>query len=127
MLRTITRSALVLGLAAIAATAWAADVSGKWVLAFKVQDQERKQPMELKQDGEKLTGTLVGRNDQKTEIKDGTVKGNDVAFTVTREIQGTQVKSVYKGKVDGDSMKGTFAVNFGGQERTIDWTATRMK
>src|SRR5687767_10369530 len=112
MLRTITRGAVIIGLAALAATAWAADVSGKWIMAFKVQDTERKQPLELKQEGEKLTGTLTGRNDQKTEIKDGTIKGNDLSFTVSREIQGQQVKSLYKGKVDGDTLKGTFSVNF---------------
>ena len=127
MLRNFTRCALVLGLAALATSARAADVTGKWTMAYKVQDTERKQPMELKQEGEKLTGTVVGRNDQKTEIKDGTVKGNDVAFSITREVQGQQLKSLYKGKVDGDTMKGTFSINFGGQERTIDWTATRVK
>lgn len=127
MTRHLTRWALVAVLAATTAAAAWADATGKWTWTTNFQGNEVKQTLELKQDGEKLTGTLTGRNGTKTEIKDGTAKGNEISFAVVRERNGQEIKTVYKGKVDGDTIKGTTTTNVGGQDRTRDWTATRAK
>ena len=113
--------------ASLAAAAWAADATGKWTWTVRFNDQEFKSTMELKQEGEKLTGTVTGRNGSKTEIKEGTVKGSDLAFHVIREFNGNEVKIRYKGKVEGDTIKGMTIFSRDGEERTIDWTAMREK
>jgi len=50
--------------------------------------------LELKVDGDKVTGTLTspGRDGTpaKTEISDGKLKDGEVSFTVTREFNGTR-------------------------------------
>ena len=79
----------------------AADVTGKWTAQVAGRDgQTREQTFTLKADGEKLTGTTSGmQGGADVEIKDGTVKGDDIAFTVVRNFQGQEVKILYKGKV----------------------------
>lgn len=112
----------------VSASAWAADASGKWTWKTRFQDNEFTNNAEFKQEGEKLTGTITGRNaDQKTPIKEGKVVGSDVSFVVERERNGQVFKMVYKGKIDGDTIKGNRIITRDGQERTIEWTATRVK
>jgi len=125
MVHRLTRWAAVAVLALFAvSTAFAADATGKWTWNVTIQGNEVKQMLELKQDGEKLTGSLTGRNNQKIEIKDGTVKGQRHLLVVVRERNGQEIKITYKGKLDGDTIKGTIAPE-GGQSR--EWTATRAK
>ena len=128
MFRQVTRWAAVTALTAVVATAaWAADASGKWTWTQRRQQNDVTVNCELKQDGEKLTGAIIGENGNKTEIKDGSVKDGMVKFSVTRSRNGQDFTIVYSGKLDGDTIKGNTTVNFNGQERKRDWTATRAK
>jgi hypothetical protein len=86
--------------ALLAVGAWAADVTGKWVGKMETPNGSRDVTYNLKQEGDKLTGTVPGRNGE-TPISEGTVKGDDVAFTVTRG----ERKTSYTGKVAGGEMK----------------------
>jgi hypothetical protein len=126
--RTLIRS-IAAGAASLflAAAVWAADANGKWNWTMRRGDNEVQQTLELKQDGEKLTGALLGRNDRKTEIKDGTIKNNELSFAVVRERNGQEFKTVYKGKLEGDTIKGTVTSTRNGEERSREWTATRAK
>ena len=54
----------------------------------------------------------------------GTVKGNEIAYTITVDAQGQQFTLTYKGKIDGDTITGT--VDFGGMG-TATWTVKRKK
>jgi len=112
----------------VAAGAWAAtDVTGKWNWTQRGQNgDEVKVMMDLKQDGEKLTGTVT-RMDMKSEISDGKIKDNDLSFIVVREINGNQFKVNYKGKVEGDTIKGNISINLNGEDRMFDWMATKAK
>jgi hypothetical protein len=127
MLRNVARWTAVAAVTTIAAVAaWAAPVDGKWSWTQMRQDQQVIMVLELKADGEKLTGTLT-RGERKDEIKEGTIKGADLAFVTVVERDGNQFKTNYKGKLDGDKIAGTITSNFGGQERTREWTANRAK
>ena len=66
---------------------------------------------------------MVGRNNQETAIEEATFKDNEVAFLVTRERNGQKNVTKYKGKLDGDVIKGKS--ERGGKER--DWEAKREK
>ena len=75
-----------------------------------------------KQEGEKLTGTHVG---QLGELPlTGTVKGNEIAFTITAEAEGQKFTLTYTGKTDGNTITGT--VDFAGMG-TMTWTAKRKQ
>ena len=91
-------------------SAWAADVAGKWTATVPgAQGQgESTITFVLKVDGEKLSGTL--NNTQApgdVQIAEGKVSGDEISFSLTRDIGGTQTKVLWKGKISGDEIKFT--------------------
>ena len=86
-------------------TAIAQDATGTWTWTQAGRDggAERKMTLTLKQDGEKLTGKLSspgrdGGEARETEISEGSVKGGEVTFSVTREFNGNQITSNTPGR-----------------------------
>jgi hypothetical protein len=106
-----------------------ADATGKWTWMQRrgQNGQEMTRTLELKQEGEKLTGFMLGRNDMKIEIKEATVKGNEISFVTITDRNGQQMKTMYKGKVEGDLIKGSIITTRDGQERNRPWEAKRAK
>jgi len=87
--------------------AQAADITGKWTAQVPGRDgQTRETSFTFKVEGEKLTGTTTGRQGD-VAITDGTVKGDAIAFTVVANMQGAEVKILYKGTVTGEEIKFT--------------------
>jgi hypothetical protein len=108
------------------ALAWAADVNGKWVAQVPGRGgQMRETTFNFKAEGEKLTGTVTGMQGE-APISDGTIKGDDIAFTQTFEMQGNSIKVIYKGKVSGDEIKFT-RMREGGNQPPAEFTAKRVK
>jgi opacity protein-like surface antigen len=109
----------VLALSAVlAVSAFAADVTGKWVGKMETPNGSRDVIFNLKQDGEKLTGSTTGRGGD-TPISDGSVKGDDVAFTVVRSFNGQEFKTNYKGTVAGSDLKLKFTMMEQDREITL--------
>ena len=107
--------ALVLLLSLAAA---AAEVGGKWRAEFSTPDgTARVNTFTFKQEGEKLTGTVAGSQDE-TPIENGTVKGDEVSFAANRPFG----RFTYKGKASGEQIK--FSVDFNGNSFEI--TAKRI-
>jgi len=102
-----------------------AAVAGKWTAQVPGRDgQTRDVTFNFKTAGDKLTGTVSGRQGD-TEITDGKVKGDEVSFDVTMTMQGNTAKMTYKGKVAGDEIK--FTRQREGSDRTSEFTAHRAK
>ena len=98
-----------------------ASVAGKWIMMSNGSDGTAVSTMRLTQDGATIKGTMKPENGDELTIESGTVKGQDVTFSVTRKGKNGDSKVEYKGTVSGDSMKGTFQQ---GQE-SVKWTAKR--
>jgi len=131
MMRNVKRWGAVAALAVItSAVAWAAAADGKWTWKQPGRQggAEVTMTLELKQDGEKLTGTVVREgSDMKTELSEGKIKDNEISFVVVREFNGNQFKTAYKGKLDGDAIKGNVISTRQGQEQSREWVANRAK
>src|SRR5438477_46877 len=85
----------------------ASGASGKWVAQVAGRDgQTHEQTINLKEEGEKLTGTVSGRQGD-VAISEGRVKGDEVSFNVTMSFQGREMRMAYKGKLTGDEIKFT--------------------
>ena len=109
----------VAALALLLAPAFAADVSGKWRAEFTTPDgTARVNDFTFKQDGEKLTGSVAGSQDE-TPIAGGSVKGDEISFTAERPFG----RFAYKGRIAADEIK--FTVSF--QENSFEITAKRAK
>ena len=86
----------------MAAAAPAADIAGKWdVTAQSPAGRSMKLELVLKQDGDKIAGTL-GSDRGTVDLTDAKLEGSDLSFKIT-------VEGVYTVKLalSGDSMKGT--------------------
>ena len=76
----------------------------------------------LKQEGEKLTGTLAS---QMGEIAmEGTVVGSEIKWILNIDMGGQQVAIAFAGKVEGETMAGVFEM---GGMGTAAWTAKKRK
>jgi len=107
----------------------AADVNGTWTWTTPGRNggAERKSVLKLKTEGDKLTGTINGRQED-IKITDGKVTGDEVSFKVSRSGQnGNTFTQKYTGKVSGDSIKGKVTFDRNGEEQSRDWEAKREK
>jgi hypothetical protein len=97
-----------------------AKVAGTWQMTNQGRNGVQTNTLTLTQDGT-LKGTMKGMNGMEIPLDNGTVSGNNIDFTVTRQGRNGEVKVEYKGTVDGDTIKGTFQQG----ENSVDWTAKR--
>src|ERR1700730_14327344 len=80
------------------------DVTGKCAPNVATRAGSGAPNFTFKQDGEKLTGHYVGTFGEADLT--GTVKGTDIKFTFSVDVQGTKLDETYTGTVEKDSMKG---------------------
>jgi hypothetical protein len=105
----------------------AGDPTGTWKWTVERGGQTREQTLTLKLDGDKLTGTMPGRNNAETKIEDGKFKDGEVTFKVTREFNGQKFTAKYTAKVSGDTLKGKIETERDGQTQTREFEAKRAK
>jgi hypothetical protein len=113
----------------------AADATGTW--KWTQQGRQGGQGFEMTLKLEVKDGALSGATGPITgpqgeipgvAISDASLKGDTVAFSITREFNGNKRTTKYEGKVEGDTIKGTVErqTRDGGTQKT-DWVATRAK
>jgi hypothetical protein len=90
----------------------ASSAVGKWEFTRETQQGTRTSTLTIKPD---MTGTYTMR-DNETPISNLKVNGNDVTFTITRTFNDQEFKMEFKGKVEGDTLKGAFITNQGERE-----------
>ncbi len=82
----------------------AADPSGTWKGAIDVQGTSMPMTINLKSDGNTVTGTIDGLPNSPIEIHDGTIAGDAVTFWINADYQGQTYKVLYKGKIAADQI-----------------------
>ena len=103
--------------------AFAADVSGSWQLSVETSQGSGSPTLELRQQGEKITGTFHSQILGDAKIT-GTVKGNVIEFEFEGDAGGQTIKVSYKGTIESSTaMKGT-AVYVGLDDKAT-WSATK--
>jgi hypothetical protein len=104
---------MVLGLMVVIALA--ADVDGTWVSEFQGRGgQSMTITYTFKAEGSTLTGTVSSpMGGEPTAISDGKINGDEISFSVKREMGGNSMTMNYKGKVAGDEIKLTMEMEGG--------------
>ncbi|MBI3840027.1 MAG: hypothetical protein HY288_19060 [Planctomycetia bacterium] len=122
-------AAAIIVMGCLAATAHAAaDPNGTWNWKFTTPNgQEFELSVTLKADGDKLSGALTLPMGDKVDIKDGAFKNDEVSFTTSVERNGNTFTTKYKGKVEGDTIKGKTERERNGEVMIRDWEAKREK
>ena len=119
-----------------------ADPNGTWkvtVTSTNTQARPTPQTLKLKLDGGKLTGTLTYNSSavingkarvSEAPITEAKLQGNEISFNFTHAPSvgnGPNANYSYQGKINGDTIKGTFTMEWMGNSRTRGWEAERVK
>lgn len=110
----------ILVLMTISLSALDVNVTGDWEITMTTPRGERTQDIHFEQKGEKLTATWTGRGGEVTA--EGTVKGNEIEWSLNRSRGGREFIMTYKGKIEGDTMSGEVQM---GDMGSFEWTAKR--
>ncbi len=99
------------------------NVTGKWNMIAEGDGQSMPVMIELKQDGETITGTFSSHIGNGT-VPSGNISGNTITAIAIIEVQGQKVELKLKGKINGDKMSGSLS---GAMLPRITFTATKAK
>jgi hypothetical protein len=129
MKRLVTTALVVvlLGLAGLARAEDKKSATGTWKWTVERNGNEFHITLKLKQEGDKLTGTIDRDGQNEVKIDDGKIKDNEVTFKVEREVNGNKFTIKYKGKLEGDAIKGKSEIERDGNAMSFDWEAKRSR
>jgi hypothetical protein len=114
---------VVFAFLAAAPLVWAqAGVAGMWKMTFQTDQGAIDSDMTLKQDGQKVTGTLT--SPQGEAPIEGTFTDGKLLLSLTVDAQGQTLVITFNGALEKDTLKGD--VDFGGFG-SAQWSATRSK
>jgi hypothetical protein len=106
----LTIALLVSVVTAFAAPVGRADnITGKWSLALQAPGETVDVVLDLKQDGEAVTGSLTSSH-ASGNIAKGTYKEKKLSATASVDIQGSPTEVQIEGTVDGEKISGSLTV-----------------
>ena len=100
------------------------NVAGKWAMTLEMSMGTGTPVLDLKQDGEKISGTYTGRYG--TFDLEGKIKEQAIEFWFTMNAEGQSVSMSFTGEVaaDGQTMKGQATL---GDLGDATWSAKKEK
>ena len=119
--------ALVLGICGLARAADNVDSVGRWKCEYDIGGQKRTSTLTIKQDGDKLAGTMSWPDQKEAKLNDLKLTGGTLTFSAVRKFMDNELTVEYKLTIDGDKLKGKGAAEFGGEKREFDIEAKREK
>ena len=101
-MKAILSMALVLGLCGFARAADKVDPVGTWNCEYEIGGQQRTSTLEIKKDGDKLSGTMSWANQKDEKLKDLKFKEGKLTFSAVRKIMDNEIPIDYTLTIDGD-------------------------
>lgn len=123
--RNILSSAVIL--LVLASTALAADITGAWSGNLTMGDNQFTLTYNFKQDGAKLTGTVMAPQGDPIPLLDGKVDGDKVSFAVKVEMNGAPAKFITSGTIKGEEITITTTGEAGSDFPPVSVTLKRSK
>jgi len=115
--RNFALIAVLIVLAAVGA--WAADITGTWIGSMGDGDGGFSLTYTFKQDGDKLSGTVIGPQGDPLPLINCKLEGDQLSFAVKVDMGGNPATFSSKGTVKGDEIALTTTndagMDFGGQ------------
>lgn len=96
---------LALALFLCAASAFAADVDGKWMGSVSTPNGDFPVNFTFMADGAKLTGSMEGMDGMAIPVADGKIDGTNISFSITLDFGGMPLVLNYKGVVSAGEIK----------------------
>ncbi len=109
-----------------AAAALAADPTGTWKWTTRSPNGQIETSLKLEWKEGKLAGAYSNQFGD-TAISSATLPDDVIAFEVVRDLGGNKYVVKYRGKLEGDTIKGTIEApgHGGGESLKLDWNAKR--
>ena len=127
-MKTILSAVLVLWFCALAgAQGEKVDPVGMWKCEYEIDGMKRTSNLTIRKDGHNFAGTMSWPNQKETNLKDLKLKDGSLTFSAERTITDKTYTVEYKLTIDGDKLKGTGAVDVGGEKRPFDIEGKREK
>ncbi|HEX6278996.1 MAG TPA: hypothetical protein VFZ49_03175 [Pyrinomonadaceae bacterium] len=123
-MRSVLLSIVITVVATVAFAAVTADeVTGKWSLSVAAPGEAVEVLLDLKQEGENVTGTMASTHGSGT-ISKGSYKEKKLSATINADIQGNPTELGLEGTVDGDKISGSLTATGLG---TFPYSGSRSK
>jgi hypothetical protein len=101
-----------------------ARVAGTWRWELPVAGKPRAYEVTLEQRYQMLSGAArVG--DRTVKLQNARLRGEEIRFSFTAEVNGAPVKHEFRGKVDGDAIGGSATLSGARIEGQLEWNARR--
>jgi hypothetical protein len=126
-MKAIVSAALVLAAYGLAGAAEKADPVGTWKCEYEIGGQKRTATLIIMKDSDKLAGTMNWADQKDEKLKDLKQSDGMLTFSAVRKIMNNEIAIDYKLTVDGDTLKGKGASDFGGQRQEWDITGKKEK
>ena len=127
-MKTILSVVLILGLCGLArARDEKVDPVGTWKCEYAIGELKRTSTLTIKQDGDKLAGTMSWPDQKEAMLKDVKLKDAELSFSAERVLGENKFTVEYKFTIDGDKLKGKGEVENGGQKTEFDIEGKREK
>lgn len=102
----------------------ASPVDGTWTFTMSSPMGNVDAKVDLKADGEKLTGSFDLGSGRVWAVEDGSIKGNDIAFVLKRDRpSGGSMSYEMTGTLKGEAITGTATA----MSNTVEWSMARPK
>ena len=113
-------------LAAAAFAADPADPAGNWKWSTKSPNGEIPTTLKLELKDGKIAGAYSNQFGD-TAISNASLQDDVISFDVVRDLGGKKYVVKYRGKIEGDTIKGTIEApgRDGGEAMKLDWNAKR--
>jgi SAM-dependent methyltransferase len=102
-----------------------ANVDGVWQMRVPTPTGERRYLLRLQQQYQEVRGT-VNAEGEAILIRNATLTGDHLRFTVTTSVQGEEVQMSFDGRVSGEAMRGSVEVQGGAISGRYEWTSQRQ-
>ncbi len=126
-MKAILSLALVFGFCGVVGAADKVDPVGTWKCEYEIGGQTRMVTLTIKKDGDKLAGTMSWQDQKDTSVKDLKLKDETLTFSVVRKFMDNEFTVEYTLTIDGETLKGKGAADFGGEKREFDISGKREK
>ena len=129
-MRFLVVTALLVSCMGFAGSAWAddkADLTGTWEWIVHRGGKAGVATVELKLEGDRVTGVMHGKDGKDMKVENGTFKDGQVSFEVPAvNPDGSKMVHRYKGKLTGDTITGTAEIEILGRSKhSMKWLAQR--
>jgi hypothetical protein len=103
-----------------------AKIAGKWDVEVSTDDgQTLKSTVKLDKQGDQISGVAITPDGKEVKLEDGKLAGDELSFKINVDFEGSALIAKFKGKVDGEKIKGQVDYDLSGQTGTLDFTAKK--